>query len=70
MSWNYRILEQEFNGEITFAIHEVYYSDNGKPRACSEHPTYPMGKTMEELKNDLAMYGEAMKKDVLDYSNF
>lgn len=38
MSWNYRILVSETNGEDYYAIHEVFYDDGGNPNGWTQEP--------------------------------
>lgn len=68
MSWNYRVLRKGYIGlEYTYAIHEVYYDENGKPVMCTENPVCPMGENPIELKEDLDRYRQALGKPILDY---
>ena len=46
MVWQYRIIHK--SGK--YAIHEVYYDDQGEPWTCSEEPVHPAGDTLEELR--------------------
>jgi len=57
MSWNYRVMRhvspaiphgRDFEEEW-FAIHEVYYDDDGKPNGHTQEPIAPYGDTVEEL---------------------
>lgn len=71
MSWNYRVMKRTYKGmnyeEDAYDIYEVYYNDNGEVKNWSESPTYPHGETLEELKEDIKRYEEALNKPVLDY---
>jgi hypothetical protein len=64
MSWNYRVIEHE----EMFYIHEVYYNDNGDIYAISEDPAGPAGETLEELKDDMEHYRQALDRPVLKLS--
>jgi hypothetical protein len=66
MSWNYRVLRQEYNGEPYYTIHEVYYRKNGSIRMWSEDAMDPGGSTPEELASDLSMMQEAFNKPILE----
>jgi len=70
MSWNYRIIRKENNGEHIYAIHEVYYKKNGKLHLVSVAPDYPHGETVDELKEDFEHYRQALDKPVLNYEDF
>ena len=74
MPWNHRILRHTCNRgneEIEwFAIHEVYYDDEGKPDMCTLDPAYPYGETTEELEKDMEYFSQAFKAPVLDFADF
>jgi hypothetical protein len=61
MTWNYRVVESKG----VFQIHEVYYNDKGEITAMSEDPIAPAGETVEELKNSLKYYRQAVKRPIL-----
>lgn len=63
MSWNFRVMEKD--GE--FAIYEVFYNDEGQVQGYTENPSFPRAESIEELKEDLERYAEAMSKPVLQY---
>ena len=61
MSWNYRIVKR-LDG--TYALHEVYYDENGKPWSMTENPTIFVADNDEgpaDIREALEM---AMKRDV------
>ena len=68
-TWNYRVIRRTERGETSFAIHEVYYDDQGAPRAFSERRIAPVGETFDELKGDLALMQEAFARPLLDYDD-
>jgi len=61
MIWNYRVIESKG----VFHIHEVYYNGKGEITAMSEDPIAPAGETIEELKNALKYYQQAVKRPIL-----
>jgi len=74
--WNYRVVQTKrekpkslCGGEDDmyddFAIHEVYYKDNGAIYAYSADAMHPSGETMEELESDIAAMQEAFHAPVL-----
>ncbi len=63
MAWEYRVLLK--NG--AFAIHEVYYAENGEIEFWTENPVQPGGESLSELKRDLEFYRIALRKPVLRY---
>lgn len=64
MTWNYRVLVKE--GQ--YNIHEVYYDDDGNPEAFTEDSVGPSGGSLEELKEDVRYFSEALSLPVLDYN--
>jgi len=71
MSWNYRLCKQTVttpSGELetVFAIHEVYYEEDGQITAWTERPAYPMGETRDEFLGDMYHYRQAVEKGIVD----
>lgn len=67
MTWNYRILYTEINGEEEYTIHEVYYDENFNISAISEDQTYlPGGSILEELRTELYNMLYAFGKPILN----
>ena len=65
MSWNYRVIERNYDGEPSFQIHEVYYDDNDNMKSWSKEPIAPAGGTVKELRGDLMMMRRALASPVL-----
>ena len=61
ISWDYRVIEHDG----TFTIHEVYYNDKGDITSISQDPMGPSGDTLEELKNDMEYFLQALDMPVL-----
>lgn len=70
-TWNYRIMVRidKQTGEKIYAIHEVYYDQEGNPESCTENPVSPMGETADELRDDLIHYNQALAKPVLRHED-
>ena len=66
MSWNYRVISK---GE-RFAIHEVYYDEDGSPESCTVFPCYPYGENFQEFLEELERYYHAMSLPVLLWQDF
>ena len=68
-TWNYRVLERtcKKTHEKTYAVHEVYYDETGRPEGCTENSIAPMGESLAELKSDMNHYLQALKETVLVY---
>jgi len=64
MSWNYRLLEKEYEGEPYYVVVEVYYDDEGGIQGWTDK-AYPLGSTLDELKEDLRYFNKALDKPVL-----
>ena len=64
--WQYRVTSTDG----VFQIREVYFDDDGTPQLMSEHPDYPQGDTVEELKEDIQAMLKALELPVLDYDEF
>ena len=70
-SWNHRVIRRKFpNGEVLYAIHEVYYGFDGKPRSCTENPIRIQEESVSDLKKTMKRIRRALKKPVLKYEDF
>ncbi len=70
MSWNYRVIKRTYeDGTVIFAIHEVYYNDNGDPYMVTAVPSEPQGETLEELKDDFDCYQRPLAEPTLNYED-
>lgn len=67
MSWNYRIIRRQFNGHVSYQVHEVYYRPDGTIEGWTENPINPAGETPEELKQDFSRQLLAFESPILDY---
>lgn len=65
MSWNYRVLASEHEGEVFFEIHEVYYDKKHNPTSYTENPVSISGSNLEEVKWVLEKMNESLDKEVL-----
>ena len=61
--WDYRVILKG----AEFAIHEVYYDDQGAVEGCTVEPVGVAGDTLAELREDLAYYARALDRPVLTY---
>lgn len=70
MSWNYRIMRRPGpDGSADYAIHEVYYGQDGEVRNWTANGVGPGGETLDELSSDLAFILAALSRPVLDQAN-
>ena len=58
--WNYRIIEN-----AGYAVHEVYYDDEGNPTSWTANSVGIIGDTFDEICRDLKLYAKAFEKPVL-----
>ena len=63
MTWNYRVMNKD--GE--FAIYEVFYRADGSVEGYTANPVHPRAECLEDLKEELQRYADALTKDVLVY---
>lgn len=49
-TWNYRIIAHEYDDEIEYGIHEVYYDEKGEPQEWSTEPVPFVSDTVEGLQ--------------------
>jgi hypothetical protein len=74
-SWNYRVVHRKHIGrtpefdEDSYAIHEVYYDDNGKMRAVSKEPAPAYAEDLQGLDWVLRKFREAYEKDVVEWDS-
>lgn len=69
--WNYRVggrPDPDYPDipDSLYAIHEVYYDDNGEVEFYSAGAQMPLGEDLEDLANDFAAMAEAFNRPVLD----
>jgi len=60
--WNYRIIK---HNKDCYTIHEVFYK-NGKPVSWTDKPISPVAQSPEDLKIDLTLIRQALKRPVLE----
>lgn len=76
MTWNHRVVKRKgkpFHGipqPDWYAIHEVYYDKKGRPKTLTAEPVAPGGETPDELRDDLNRMRDALKKPILQESDF
>lgn len=60
-------MRHETDDETYYAIHEVYYADDGTVDAWSTEPADVSGDTIEDIIADLTKMTDCTTKPVLDY---
>lgn len=71
MSWNYRVVKfvrgegTPPNGETFYAVHEVYYNEDGTVRGWTQSAVSPNGETSQEFCGSKVLYQAAYKRLVL-----
>jgi len=62
-SFNYRVMR---HGD-EFAIHEVFYDENGNVNGWSLDPLSVFSQSVEDLRHELGLYLLALDKPVIDF---
>ena len=63
MTWNYRVMVREGR----YAVHAVYYTEDGRITNWSAEPMELSGESVEELSEELGRFRRALSEPVLDY---
>ena len=63
MGWNYRVMQK---GD-QFAIHEVFYHEDGSIKGFTEDPVFPRAEGVEQLAEELKRYALALEESALPY---
>lgn len=61
MTWNYRVVRTPQH----FGVYEVYYDEEGRPIARSEHPVAPTSEDLDGLRERLGMVVDALDESTL-----
>jgi hypothetical protein len=61
--WNYRVMRKD--GQ--YAVHEVFYEDDGRVSGYTTDPVFPRADSLEELADEFQRYRRALDETVLDY---
>jgi hypothetical protein len=64
-NWDYRLLGQEYSGQVVYSINEVFYDERGNPIDYVKVPIIMIGTHEQELMQDIQIMLEAFEKDVL-----
>ncbi len=71
--WNYRVVKKsivdDFDDEI-YAVHEVFYDDDGNPVGCTEKSVRIGEYSLKSLSETIDLMKQALDKPVLDYKDF
>lgn len=70
MQWNYRVVRYtDASGGVQFRVYEAYYDNDDResePSSLTEDPVYPLGDTVDELREELEMMRKAFDLPVID----
>ena len=71
MTWNHRVVRYETRNlfgdpDVGYAIHEVFYDNEGNIKAMTSDAVKPWGDTKDELRLELMRMLEALNKPDLD----
>lgn len=73
MSWNYRVVRSEEQGEVYYQIHEAYYDEpttDTKPSRLTANAVRPGGSTLIELRKDIALMFSAFDHPPIEWSDW
>ena len=71
MTWNHRVIcHNENPKEPWYAIHEVFYDDDGNPESCTKEPIQIIQEDVGAIKWEVDKIRKALEKPVLDYEMF
>jgi hypothetical protein len=70
MSWNHRVIRRKsglgHEPEFIYAVHEVYYNENGEIDGWTAQPVSPAGDDLKQLGSDLSRFSAALDLPVLE----
>ena len=74
MTCNHRVVKYETRNlfgdpDVGYAIHEVFYDNNGNVQGMTSNPVKPWGDTKDELRLELMRMLDALTKPDLDYDD-
>ena len=61
--WNYRVVHRGNE----YAVHEVFYKDDGSVEGMTADPVCPRAETVTDLRDEFERYRAAFEKPVLPY---
>lgn len=64
--FEYRVIRKRVRKEYLYAIHEVFYDEDGKILSVTEQPEEPFGFSLDELDSDLRAFMAATTSPVLE----
>lgn len=70
MGWNHRVLQHEYENEVYYKIHEVYYDKEGNPNGYTANGVGVQADSLEGIKWTLDKMQECLSKPVLSAENF
>ncbi len=62
LTWNYRVFLED-DGD--YIVREVFYDETGEIIACTQDAVEPLGESLQALREDIAMFQEALQLPVL-----
>lgn len=67
-TWNYRVITKTCprSQEVTYQIHEVYYSRDGSIDCWNHTPVEPLGVSENGLRNDIQAFLAAFRRPALE----
>ena len=71
MTWNHRIMRHTDSpdGEPYYALHEVFYDEEGGKPGWTKDPVNILGESPDEIRETLERMLRALDKPVMDYES-
>ena len=70
MTWNHRLVKRTHGDDVLYAIHEVYYDDQGAPESVTEDPVGVAEQSKDDIKTTLRHMERALTMPTLNYEDF
>jgi len=64
--WNHRVVKTKDGIDDWYAIHEVFYDEDGKVDGMTKEPISVGGNSLEDLRWALTKMLESLDKDIID----
>ncbi len=70
MTWNHRLVKHTHDNEVFYAIHEVYYDEQGNPESITQDPVGVSEQSKDDVMTTLRHMERALTMPTLNYEDF
>jgi hypothetical protein len=70
MTWNHRLVKRAHDNEVFYAIHEVYYDEQGNPESITQDPVGVSEQSKGDVMTTLRLMERALTMPTLNYEDF